>query len=144
MNDVLTTKAFTKGAKVVIDPVYTRPGDDTDAVYVVEKVPAGRRGVNYTLEPVAGGLALKAPGYVLAEASERQVERAEAMAPKGPVPELGSVVNVTGYTDPYVVIGIGSNAEYKIALLGGDGNHYINKVRAGRMSVIARESITIT
>lgn len=140
------TRAFTKGDRVVIAPDFAR-AKDKGVVYVIEKEPVGARGVNYVAQPLAGGQGVKAPGYMFVPATEDQIARAEALAPEGKTPEIGSVVSVKhpGMDGFFVVLGVATRKAgcFKIARLGGDGGRYYSSIPGSLMTVIDPATITV-
>lgn len=132
---------FAVSDKVIVNPAHF-PGK-YPGVWIVRKVPAGARGVNYVLDPEHGGRGLRVAGEHLLPASEAPDTGNGSTVGVPYVPlELhnpGTVVNYKGQA--CVVTGTSANG-HRLFPLGGSDRYYRN-VTSARFTVIPRESILV-
>ena len=130
---------FSIGDKVVVNPAML-PGK-YPGVWIVRKVPAGSRGVNYVLDPESGGRGLRIPAEYLKPASEANGATADVVGvPYQVTHDPGTVVKFQGKA--YVVTGTDRNGGHRLFPLGGS-DRYFRGVTSARFTVVPRDSIIV-
>lgn len=138
-------ETFAVGDAVKVNPVYAGKAD-LNKVFRVAKVPTGPNGVNYNITPVGAGVGLRARGAMLLLATDEEVALAEAAAPQGERPVLGSVVKVdlpAMSEEHYVVTSIKRDGCFQLARLGGDGGRYFTSVSPKVITVVDPATVQI-
>jgi hypothetical protein len=138
MQEEESMSEFQVGQEVhVDDPRYS-------GTWVVQKVPSGARGVNYTVTPKDGGRGLRAPAYMLKAGPAPEAANVETVPYEAPL-HFGTVVRFQRDQKVYVVTGDsirGGQVVYRIYPLGGASGYY-RGVSRSQLTVIPLDKITI-
>jgi hypothetical protein len=151
---------FDRGDLVQLSPRTPCTPAQRDAVWIVRKVPASSRAVNYTIEDTARpGVALKAQAVHLvkftgdAEAVREQLRAREAVADDKPRPVMGSLVTIDGprWKEPasvlWVVFKVKDGGEaVSVTRLGGDTEkpgRYYPSIPVGMVTVVDPARVTL-